>query len=324
MKRIPFVPDTFVLGLVCMVLLAWLVPFEASTSLFPLSSIIYWGITLLFFLYGVKLKPKEIRKDVANWKLHLLIQSFTFLLFPLLILPLFPLFRDGDYFNLWLALLFLAALPSTVSSSVVMVSIAKGNVPAAIFNASLSGIIGLVATPLWMGMFLVSQSNDFSTALIAKQLFAQIVAPVTLGLLVNKTLNPLVMKYSNKVGWFDKTIIFLIIYKSFSNAFTEGVFTSIPKWHFVVLTLGIVALFLFVYHSLGWLSKKFAFTRADKITALFCGSKKSLVHGSVFVLVLIQDMQIQSLFLLPIMIYHAFQLLYTSIAARHMANESQQ
>ncbi|GAL78303.1 sodium/bile acid symporter family [Algibacter lectus] len=49
--------------------------------------------------------------------------------------------------------LFLAALPSTVSSSVVMVSMAKGNIPAAIFNASISGIIGVALTPLWMGAF---------------------------------------------------------------------------------------------------------------------------------------------------------------------------
>lgn len=50
--------------------------------------------------------------------------------------------------------LFLATLPSTVSSSVVMVSIAGGNMAAAIFNASVSSLIGVFVTPLWMGIFL--------------------------------------------------------------------------------------------------------------------------------------------------------------------------
>ena len=50
--------------------------------------------------------------------------------------------------QLWLGVFFLATLPSTVSSSVVMTNIAKGNVPAAIFDASVSSLLGVFITPV--------------------------------------------------------------------------------------------------------------------------------------------------------------------------------
>jgi sodium/bile acid cotransporter 7 len=67
---------------------------------------------------------------------------------------------------------------------------------------------------------------------------------------------------------------------------------------------------------------KMKFNREDQITATFCGSKKSLVHGSLFLLVLgIPDDQ-KVLFLLPVMIYHSFQLFYVSWLANKLAKEN--
>src|SRR5699024_8283044 len=96
--------------------------------------------SLIFFFYGLKLSGKQIKSGLQNWKLHLLVQLSTFLLFPLLVLPFKPFIAAGHSQTIWLAFLFLAALPSTVSSSVVMVSIAKGKVPAAFFNACIPAL----------------------------------------------------------------------------------------------------------------------------------------------------------------------------------------
>ena len=38
-------------------------------------------------------------------------------------------------------------MPSTISSSVALTAVAGGNVPAAVFNATLSGVLGVFATP---------------------------------------------------------------------------------------------------------------------------------------------------------------------------------
>ncbi len=48
------------------------------------------GIALLFFLHGAKLSRQAIIAGATHWRLHLLIFSCTFILFPLLGLALKP------------------------------------------------------------------------------------------------------------------------------------------------------------------------------------------------------------------------------------------
>ena len=310
-------PDPFVIGLVFMVFVASFFPFRLEYQhFFPLQEIIYWGITGIFFLYGLKLDPKKIRQDMGNWKLHMVVQLTTFMFFPLIVLIFHPLFVDSNYYLIWLATFYLAVLPSTVSSSVVMVSIAKGNLPAAIFNASMSGLFGLVLTPLWMSLFLARNSNGIALNDMIQQLILQLLLPVLVGLMLNRFLSKMVRAHQTKIAWFDKIVIFLIVYKSFSAAFLNDVFSQVSSGVFAVLTAFIILLFFCIYVSINWVSLKLSFSREDTITALFCGSKKSLVHGSVFVTLLIPDIATQSLFLLPIMLYHAFQLFYTSYKAK--------
>jgi sodium/bile acid cotransporter 7 len=150
--------DWFILALGLMIFLAWLWPapgiVKAPISLGQLAG---YGISVIFFFYGLRLSPEQLKAGLGNYKLHTVIQLSTFIFFPVLILAVHPLVKDTSYEMLWLGVFYLAALPSTVSSSVVMVSIAGGNIPAAIFNASISGLIGVFLTPLWMGLFLTAQ-----------------------------------------------------------------------------------------------------------------------------------------------------------------------
>ena len=104
-----------------MVLAGKIIPYQESYhQIFNLEQFIDWGIAGIFLLYGLKLNLKEVLKDVSNWKLHLLVQAGTFILFPALVLVFYPIFKDTPYFQSWLSVYFLACLPSTVSSSVVM------------------------------------------------------------------------------------------------------------------------------------------------------------------------------------------------------------
>jgi len=312
--------NIFLFLLIIMVLMAKLFPFQASyNNYFNLAGFIDWGIAGIFLLYGLKLNLKEVVKDVSNWNLHLLIQSGTFILFPLLVLIFYPFIKDTEYYSIWLSVFFLASLPSTVSSSVVMVSIAKGNVTSAIFNASISGLIGIIMTPLLMSFFLNSDSQTGDQSEIIQQLLIKVLLPIVLGVLLNPFLKKWVTKYSNVIAEFDRLIILLIVYESFSTAFIENVFVSVPSIVFVVLAFSVVFLFFTVYYILKFISTKLKFKPKDIITTTFCGSKKSLVHGSLFLLVLgIPDDQ-KVLFLLPVMIYHSFQLFYVSWLANKIA-----
>ena len=315
--------NTFLLLLASMVLLAKFVPFRpAYNQWFPLSDFIDWGIAGIFLLYGLKLNLKEVVKDVSNWKLHLLIQSATFLLFTFLVLIFYPAFRETAYYGIWLSVFFLASLPSTVSSSVVMVSIAKGNVTSAIFNASISGLIGIVMTPLLMSFFLNANTESADKTEIVEQLLLKVLLPIVIGIALNPFFKKWIIRYSNVISEFDRLIILLIVYESFSTAFIENIFATVPGFVFLVLTISVVALFFIVYYITKFVAMKMGFQLEEIITATFCGSKKSLVHGSLFLLVLgIPDDQ-KVLFLLPVMIYHSFQLFYVSWLANKIAQRN--
>jgi len=315
-------PDPFILFLFLAITIGYFLPQAASWNLGNLSLdlIIDIGVICVFFFYGLKLNKSEIKKDLSNWRMHLLTQSITFFIFPICVLIFYPFIPKTEaYMLLFISIFYLACLPSTVSSSVVMVSMAKGNVTSAIFNASLSGIIGIFLTPLWMSLF-VEQNGDADLSSIFIDLLLKILLPVILGLLLQPILGKYYHKYSKKIAKLDKLTIVLIVYNSFAHTFHDGSFSILGWQKIIIIFIVVASLFYLVFYFSKWLSKKLNFERADQITIQFCGTKKSLVHGSVFASVLFTDNI--GIYLLPVMIYHTFQLFTISFIAEKYAKEA--
>jgi len=312
-------PDKFVLSIIAVLVVSYLFPdWGVQEDLIPINLITTIGVSLIFFFYGVKLSPSKLKAGLSNWKLHVLIQASTFVIFPFLVLLTKPLIATESQEIIWLAFFFLAALPSTVSSSVVMVSIAKGNIPSAIFNASISGLIGILLTPLWMGLFVDPAQSDFNFTDIYVKLIIQIILPVVFGMLLQRYLSDFVQKHSSKLTLFDKGIILLIIYKSFAESFSENLFSTVSVIDLSLLFLGVIVLFVCVFLITSYGSKLLGFNTEDQITAQFCGTKKSLVHGTVFSKILFGNMATLGIILLPLMLFHASQIMIIStIASRY-------
>jgi len=302
----------FILALLAAILLARLLP--QGPELLPLKQITDIGISFIFLFYGLKLSPSQFKMGFLNYRVHFVVQLTTFLVFPILAFLFIPFFEEGTNSQLWLALFFLAALPSTVSSSIVMVSLAKGNLPTAIFNASLSGLLGIVITPLWMSLFMDS-ATELQFGEVIYKLFLQIILPLIIGLILQKYLGNLARKYSRQLGLFDKSIILLIVYSSFSTSFSTDLFEMVNLRELLKLVSLILILFILVYFGLSLLCKILGFSIENSITTKFCGTKKSLVHGSVMVKILFGNSSNLGLLLLPIMIYHILQLLAIAIFA---------
>ncbi|KAA0989771.1 bile acid:sodium symporter family protein [Dyadobacter aurulentus] len=313
--------DGFMLALLCMILLAWLWPYPGmKESPVPLSEISTYAVSVIFFFYGLRLSPDKLREGLTNWRLHLMVHLSTFVLFPIVALAFKPLFQSDESKTLWLGIFFLTALPSTVSSSVVMVSIARGNIPAAIFNASISSLIGVVITPFWMGLVLDTGPGHFDLLSVVGKLALQVLLPVFAGILLNKRWGYFAEKNKKYIRYFDQSSILLIVYTSFCESFGEDLFSSLGLKEIVFLGIGMLALFFAIYFLLTFISNLLKFNREDRITAVFCGSKKSLVQGAVMSKVLFAGPQ-AGIMLLPIMIYHALQLIAASIIAQRLAKE---
>lgn len=308
--------DRFVIAILISIILAYFFPYLGSSrSPVDLDTVSSFGISLIFLFYGLTLDNEAIKNGLRNWKLHASVQASTFILFPLVVMVFYPFVKDTAYQLLWLSFLFMAALPSTVSSSVVMVSMAKGNLPAAIFNASISGILGIVFTPLWLMPFAQKSDVEFDFTAIYLQLITEIIIPLALGLLLRKFLAHWARRNKRTLDLFDKFIILLIIYKSFVHSFEDRIFSSLDIKDFILMVVLVLGLFFLIYNITGWISKWLKFSHEDRITNQYCGTKKSLVHGAVFSEALFGSTNIVGILILPLMFYHAFQILIISIYA---------
>lgn len=314
--------DWFLLALISMILLAYLWP-ELGTDHEPVSlgDVANYGVSIIFFFYGLRLSPEKLRSGLSDWRLHVVVQLSTFILFPLLILPLHSMFAGTPRELLWLGVFYMAALPSTVSSSVVMVSIAGGNIPGAIFNASISSLMGIFLTPLWMGLFLSGGNGDFDLWGVMGKLVLQVLLPVVLGIVLHRYWGAFAERNKGRLRVFDQVIILLIVYTSFCESFARNMFSGFSATDILLLGAAMLLLFFLVYSLIYGLSRLLGFSRESRITAVFCGSKKSLVHGTVMSKVLFPGATMVGIILLPIMLYHALQLLMASIIAQAEARK---
>lgn len=307
----------FLLGIFVAIGLAVILPELGSMeSNIPWKPFIQVGIALLFFFYGLKLDPAQLRVGLSNWRLHVLIQVTTFLGFPLLVFALVN-FVPGLDPNFALGISYLGALPSTVSAAVVLVSISGGNVPAAIFNASVSSLLGVVMTPFWMRVAGgdVAGELDFWASIV--DLSIKVVLPVILGLAMHRYLFPKIKPYLNRLKYLDQTVILSIVFTTFSESFSQRIFDSFSWLSLGGLALWMLFILLLVVGILFLLVRALSFSKEDRIAAVFCGSTKSLVHGVAIGKVLFPSAAIFGLVLLPVMLYHLQQLILGSILARY-------
>src|SRR3546814_7837686 len=134
--------DPFLIKLFIAVALASLLPAHGvGTAVFGWAT--NMAIALLFLAHGARLSREAIVAGMSHWRLHLSIFSATFIIFPVLGVIAEPLIAPLITPELYLGILFLCCLPSTVQSSIAFTSIARGNVSAAVCSASASSLLGV-------------------------------------------------------------------------------------------------------------------------------------------------------------------------------------
>jgi sodium/bile acid cotransporter 7 len=317
-------PDNFTLALLATVLLASLLPCRGEAAR------IFGGITdaaiaLLFFLHGAKLPGSAIMRALTRWRLHLTVFASTFVLFPLLGLALMPLGHALLTPQLYLGVLFVCTLPSTVQSSIAFTSIAGGNVSAAVVSASMSNLIGIVLTPLLVGLLLSRQGDSGSSWHGVLDIVQQLLLPFVIGHVARRWIGGFVDRHKPLLGCTDQGTILLVVYTAFSAAVVAGLWRDTPV-SALLATLAMCALLLaLVMPTLTWASRRFGFAREEEIAIVFCGSKKSMASGIPMAKILFAG-QLGGLgaLVLPLMIFHQLQLMVCAVVARRYARRGPQ
>ena len=315
--------DGFVLGLLGAVLLATLLPNLLRTGgWIHIDVFTTYGVALVFLLYGLTLSPQKMRQGILNWRLHTVVQLSTFLIFPLVGLAFQSAFGHQLDPALALGVFYLCALPSTVSSSVAMTSIARGNVPGAIFNASLSSLIGVFITPLWINAYLHAQGTSMALGPVILKIVLLVLLPIVIG----QALRPFVLRWIEAhiaaAKMLDRATILAIVANSFADSVAEGVWAAHGLSTLLLIAVISVALFWVIYGIMLGISRIMGFNREDRIAALFCGSKKSLASGVPMAKIMFGASPTVGLIIAPIMLFHLLQLIMVSVIARRFAQNA--
>src|SRR4051812_13279828 len=206
-------PDWFLIGMIFATILAWALPAPgASGGWMHPELVTKAGVALIFFLHGLALSFAALRAGALNWRLHAVVQSCTFLVFPLIGLALHAMLRGHIAADLALGLFFLCALPSTVSSSVAMTATAHGNVAGAVFNATLSSLLGIVLTPLWVAWVMKTTGEMPPVEPVILDLIRWLVLPLAVGQALRPWLQKWAQAHKPRISIVDRLTILLLVY----------------------------------------------------------------------------------------------------------------
>ena len=312
--------DPFLVGMVAAVGLAFLVPGPGSDGGFLHPELLTKaGVALIFFLHGVALSFAAMRAGALRWRLHLVVQVCTFGLFPLMGFLLLKAIGPAIGPGLATGIVFLCALPSTVSSSVALTAAARGNVPAAVFNATLSSLLGVFLTPLWVGAMVAGGGRPIPLGRVMLDLVTWLVVPLAVGQMARPWLGAWAARNKRWIGRVDRGTILMLVYTSFCDSVTLGIWTGHGSGRILVTLAVSAGLFAAAMLSVGWTCDRLGFPVEDRIAAIFCGSKKTLASGVPMAQILFGPGPALGLILLPIMVYHPLQLVICGVLAGRWA-----
>lgn len=314
-RRVLAKADLFLISMIATVVLATVLP--ATGAAVPVAKgASTTAIALLFFLNGVRLSTADALRGLRHWRLHTTVVVVSFLIFPLLGVA-FQVFVPWLLSPaLYVGVLFLSTLPSTVQSSIAFTSIAGGNVSAAVCAASLSNILGVFVSPFLVALLLSKNAVVSPENLLT--LCAQIILPFVAGQLLRRWLVGWVTRHPVSMRIVDRGSILLVVYSAFSESVVSGIWRELSVLSVAAVLLA-DAVLLAIVLCLTWFgSGLLRFDRADRIAIMFCGSKKSLTTGVPIAAVQFPGPAL-GLTIFPLILFHQLQIFVCAVLARRFA-----
>jgi solute carrier family 10 (sodium/bile acid cotransporter), member 7 len=313
-----YLPNNFTLAMLLTVGLASLFPAHgAGTAVFEVLTTT--AIALLFFLHGAKLSREAILAGIGHWRLHLLVLGVTFVVFPLLGLVLRPVLSHLITPELYRGILYLCVLPATVQSAIAFTAMARGNISAAICSASASTLLGVFITPVLVQLMVVPGTGAGAAVDSIGRILLQLMAPFVAGHLLRPWVGEWVRARASALKFVDQGSILLVVFTAFSAAVMENLWGQIGWKDMAGLVVTCLVVLALALASSTWLARRLGFNKADEITIVFCGSKKSLASGIPMAKVLFAPHAVGAI-VLPLMLFHQIQLMVCAVLAQRYAN----
>jgi sodium/bile acid cotransporter 7 len=273
----------FLLGLCAAILLAfWRPAWGAGEDGLPVAFLRPAGVFVIFFSQGLGLSLEALRRGMADWRLHLCVQGCGYLLAPLLALLLIvlakPLLPEADLRS---GFLYLAILPTTITSAVVLTSAAGGDTAGALFNTTLSNVAGVFIVPAFCLLFLLDGRAEGGGD--PGPVFASVALQILLPLALGQALRPVLGRWAEErrqgLRALNLGIVCFLVYAAFCASVLEGIWADLPAPALAAAFL-IVLLFVGLLAGCAWMcGGLFRLAPAARLAAFFCGSQKTLAAG---------------------------------------------
>jgi len=308
-------PDWYLVLIIAVAALAAVLPARGQTA-DVLGWVTKFAIAMVFFLHGARLSREAVVRGLAHWRLHLLVLASTFGLFPLLTLGIGALPAWITPPELAAGIVYLGCLPSTIQSSIAFVSVARGNVPAAVASASASNLLGVFLTPLLVGLLLHAQGGVSASSFWA--IVIQLLVPFVAGQALRRWIGEWIRANNAVLSKLDRGSILLVVYTAFSSAVVGGVWSRLSALDLIRLLAICLALLAAVLAITVLAARALGFSKADEIAIVFCGSKKSLASGAPMAAAIFSPAA-AGVALIPLMIFHQIQLMACAAIAQRYA-----
>jgi sodium/bile acid cotransporter 7 len=150
----------------------------------------------------------------------------------------------------------------------------------------------------------------------------QLLVPFVAGHLSRPWIGNWVAKHKKWIGKTDQTSILLVIYTAFSEAVRHGIWHKVGLGSLLFIVVVSLVLLAIVITINMFVARRLGFSKADEITIVFCGSKKSLANGIPMANILFPVATV-GMMVLPLMIFHQLQLMICAVLARRYQKETQ-
>jgi sodium/bile acid cotransporter 7 len=245
-------------------------------------------------------------------RLHLYIQIFIFLVIPAFFLLTTLPFRSRWDHELYTGIFAVAVLPTTISSCIVFTQVSGGNVMGAMFNAALANILGVLLSPLLLSLLMRGSGDPLPAAQVLKilrNLGLQMLIPIAFGQILRRMFQEIALKQKKRLSVASNIFILIILFFAFAKTAGNpgfigklrsllGPFAYLAAAHLLLLTAAYAG------------ARLFRFSRENRITVLYTAPQKTLAVGVPLISTYFATAPAAlGLALLPLVFYHAWQLL---------------
>ncbi|KAJ6024188.1 hypothetical protein N7540_004985 [Penicillium herquei] len=274
-------------------------------------SVMYGVIAIIFLISGLSIDRRKLVLQLMNWRLHLTVQVISFLFIPAVVLAVVYAILAGDPTgkidrSVLAGYIFVACIPTTIASNVVMTRSAGGDDAAALVEVLIANVFAPFVTAAWT-VALIPKTAEFDAwrygggnmdsmyRNVFQQLGLSVLLPLFVGQIVRWT-------WPDRVAWvLQKTklpklasvCMLLLVWTTFSSCFATGALQEMDTQTIVFVALFNIALYIFLTGicficsrpprfllSKPWSEAIFKpLSPKETIAACFCGPAKSTALG---------------------------------------------